>query len=83
MTLQTLPVCAVLGGFCLTADVEAAVRRPTEIMPQSLAPALQLLNKERRIQLAYREELVGDHVTSGASGNLTAAEALTPTKSAR
>lgn len=77
MTLAALLTCAALGGISVAADVEAAVRRPTEILPQPLAPALQLLVKERNIQLVYRAELIGDHVTSGASGNLTATEALT------
>ncbi len=77
MTLGAMLACAALGGICAAADADAAIRRPTDIPAQPLAPALQFLVKERDIQLVYRAELVGSHKTSGASGNLTAVEALT------
>jgi outer membrane receptor protein involved in Fe transport len=53
------------------------MRRPTSIAAQGLAPALRILAKERDVQLVYRTELVGDHKTSGAAGDLTFEEALT------
>jgi hypothetical protein len=42
-----------------------------------LGPALQTLARERDVQVVYRSELVGEHRTSGATGNLTFEEALT------
>jgi outer membrane receptor protein involved in Fe transport len=53
------------------------MRRSTNIAAQGLAPALKILAKERDVQLVYRTELVGDHQTSGAAGDLTFEEALT------
>ncbi|MEJ0039705.1 MAG: TonB-dependent receptor [Gammaproteobacteria bacterium] len=76
MTLGVVLACAALGGICAAHDADAAIKRPTEIPAQALAPALQLLVRERDIQLVYRAELINDHRTSGASGDLTAVEAL-------
>jgi len=55
---------------------DAATRQATNIAAQELAPALQTLARERDVQVVYRSELVGDHRTSGATGNLTFEEAL-------
>jgi len=64
-------------GICTAQNAEAAIRRPTHIAAQGLAPALQLLAKERNVQVVYRSELVRDRRTSGAAGDLTFDEALT------
>jgi outer membrane receptor protein involved in Fe transport len=75
-TLGTVLACAALGSLCAAHDAAAAIKRQTDIPPQALAPALQWLVRERDIQLVYRAELINDHRTSGASGELTAVEAL-------
>jgi iron complex outermembrane recepter protein len=76
-TLATAAACLCLVGITCANDVEAAIRRPTNIAPQELAPALQMLAKDRAIQLIYRSDLVKDQRTSGAAGDLTFDEALT------
>jgi hypothetical protein len=58
-------------------EADAAARQATNIAAQELAPALQTLARERDVQVVYRSELVGEHRTSGATGNLTLEEALT------
>lgn len=69
-------VCLCAVGFSAGAEADAGARQPTNIAAQMLAPALQALARERDVQVVYRSELVGEHRTSGASGNLTFEEAL-------
>jgi len=69
-------ICFSLASLATADDADAAIKRATAIPPQPLAPALQTLIKERDIQLVYRAELVTDRNTAGASGELTAVEAL-------
>src|SRR4051812_16736869 len=76
-TLATAVACLCLVGITCANDVEAAIRRPTDIAPQELALALKMLAKDRAIQLIYRSDLVKDQRTSGAAGDLTFDEALT------
>jgi iron complex outermembrane receptor protein len=76
ITLGAAVACIALGGICTAHDADAAIKSRTDIPPQALAPALQALVKERNIQLVYRSELIGDQRTAGASGDLTAVEAL-------
>jgi TonB-dependent siderophore receptor len=77
ITLAVAVACFGLVAVTLGKDAEAAMRKPTNIAAQGLAPALKTLAKERDVQLVYRAELVGDHQTSGAAGDLTFEEALT------
>ncbi len=76
MTLAATVACLALIGVSTAHDADAAIKRTTDIPAQPLAPALQTLIKERDIQLVYRAELIGDRRTGGASGELTAIEAL-------
>lgn len=69
-------VCLSVIGLSVAADVEAAMRMPTDIPAQALRPALQKLSKDRDFQLVFRTDLVGDLRTSGAAGDLTLDEAL-------
>jgi len=64
-------------GLSAGAEADAAARQPTNIAAQQLAPALQILARERDVQVVYRSEIVGGHRTGGANGNLTFEEALT------
>jgi TonB-dependent siderophore receptor len=77
ITLAVAVACFSLVAVTTGKDAEAAMRRQTNIAAQGLAPALRILAKERDVQLVYRAELVGDHQTSGAAGELTLEEALT------
>ncbi len=69
-------MCCAVIGLARAAGVDAAVRRPTNIPAQALEPALHVFAKERAIQVVYRSEVVGDLKTRGATGELTANEAL-------
>jgi iron complex outermembrane receptor protein len=73
-------VAAAIGlsivGIAVGTEADAGARQATNIAAQELAPALQTLARERDVQVVYRSELVGDHRTSGATGNLTFEEAL-------
>src|SRR5688500_11964261 len=67
--------CLLASGLC-AAGARPTERVPTDIPAQGLESALQLLAKERSIQVIYRSELVVRRRTSGVTGNLTALEAL-------
>jgi iron complex outermembrane recepter protein len=68
--------CLSIAGASVAGDVSTESRRPTHILEQSLDSALQLLAKERGLQMIYPYALVGDRRTEGAVGDLTLAEAL-------
>lgn len=69
-------ICLSLVGMSTSGRASEDARRPTNIAAQELAPALQVLAKERGIQVVYRSELAADHWTGGVKGNLTFEEAL-------
>lgn len=66
-----------MGSLAASTEVDGITRRATSIAPQDLALALQILAKDRSVQLVYRSELVSDRRTRGATGVLTLEEALT------
>lgn len=68
--------CLSIAGASLATEAQAAIRRPTNIPEQSLDAALQLLAKERGVQMIYPYSVVGDQHSGGARGDLTIAEAL-------
>lgn len=73
-------VWAIAFWLCsvgIGAEADAGTRQPTSIGAQELAPALQILTRERGVQVVYRSELVVDCWTAGVNGNLTLDEALT------
>jgi len=76
IAVVTTAICLSLTGLSAAYDVAAAIKLPTNIPAQELRSALQLLTRERDIQLVYRSEVVRDLRTQGASGELTALEAL-------
>lgn len=69
-------MCCAIVGVASAEDAHAMIRKPTNISAQALHPALQLLSKERDIQVVYRTDVVADVRTAGAVGNLTPDEAL-------
>ena len=54
-------------GISTAQDAQAAIRRPTQIGAQGLGSALQVLAKDRNVQVVYRSELVRDQRTNGAA----------------
>jgi hypothetical protein len=74
--LCAVVIATLLAGFAANAEVASSLRKPTHIAAQELGPALQLLARERDFQLVYASEVIGHAHTEGASGDLTAEEAL-------
>lgn len=77
LSVATAVACLMTTGLSVADQARAAIRKPTNIDAQGLAPALQLFARQRDIQLVYRSELIGDRKTGGAAGELTVEEALT------
>jgi outer membrane receptor protein involved in Fe transport len=69
-------MCCATVGLAAAQNANAMMRKPTHISAQALRPALQLLSKERDIQVVYRTDVVADLRTDGAVGELTSDEAL-------
>jgi len=65
-----------VGGLSVAADVEASIRKSTNIPAGELVPTLKTLARERGFQVVFQSEVVGTTRTQGASGELTTAEAL-------
>ncbi len=63
-------------GLSLASDVEASIKRHTDIPAQGLGPALRSLAKDHGFQIVYASKDVSDLRTSGAVGELTITEAL-------
>ena len=76
ITVAAALMCLSLVGITSASDVQAAIRQPTNIAAQALAPALATLAKDRNVQLVYRSELLENRRTGGAAGDLTFEEAL-------
>ncbi|MBL8268884.1 TonB-dependent receptor domain-containing protein [Steroidobacter sp.] len=70
-------VCSLLVSLCVAGDVRAAIRMPTNIPAQPLGAALKALAETRDLQVLYLSETVRNGHTAGATGDLTADEALT------
>jgi TonB-dependent siderophore receptor len=69
-------ICFSIVGFAVADNAAAAIRKTTNIPAEGLGPALTTLAKEFDFQVLYRTETVGKLRTEGASGALTATEAL-------
>src|SRR5258708_5217352 len=76
ITVTATAICMAVVGLSIAADVRASIKQPTNIPPQSLAPALQSLAKDRNFQIVYVSEEIGDRRTGGAVGEYTPEEAL-------
>lgn len=70
-------VCSLIVSLCVAGEVRAAIRMATNIPPQPLGSALKALAEIRDLQVLYFSETVRNGHTAGASGDLTADEALT------
>ncbi len=73
----TAAVCFSIIAVAVAADGQAAIRKHTDIPAQRLETALQRLAQDRNLQVICRTDVVGDLLTSGASGDLTTNEVLT------
>lgn len=68
--------CFSVASVAIAAEAQAAIRRPIHLPEQSLDTALQMLAKERDVQMIYSYEVVGELRTLGVTGELTFDEAL-------
>lgn len=69
-------VCLAISGRALAADPTDPVRKPTHIPAQALGPALKQFAADRELQVLYFSDAVRNLQTAGATGELSAAEAL-------
>jgi iron complex outermembrane recepter protein len=76
LTLAMAAACLGIVGIATADPARASIRQHTEIPAQGLGLALTSLAKEFDFQVLYRTEVVGALRTQGASGAMTAAEAL-------
>ncbi|HKT73505.1 MAG TPA: TonB-dependent receptor [Steroidobacteraceae bacterium] len=76
VTVTAIAICMTIVSLSIAEDVHAAIKQPTNIPPQLLAPALQSLAKDRNFQIVYVSEDIGDRRTAGAVGIYTPEEAL-------
>lgn len=68
--------CLLFAGGVSAAQGAPAVRVETHIQAQSLVTALEEFSRERQLQLVYATDEVATLSSAGATGNLSAAEAL-------
>jgi outer membrane receptor protein involved in Fe transport len=77
ISVATAVACLSLGAVCATEQARAAIKKQTDIPAQDLSTALQTLAKDRNLQVVFVSEEVNSLRTAGASGELTADEAIT------
>jgi iron complex outermembrane recepter protein len=70
-------VCLAISSRAFAADPNDTARKPTHIPAQELGPALKQLADDRELHLLYFSDTVRNLRTAGASGELSAEEALT------
>jgi outer membrane receptor protein involved in Fe transport len=69
-------VACLIGGIGIADEAHAALRRPINIPAQNLGTALQMLARERELQVVYFSGSVDSLDTPGAIGDLTVDEVL-------
>jgi iron complex outermembrane recepter protein len=75
--VAAVAICLSVVGLCAAQNAAAAMnRKPTNIPAQPLSTALEVLAKERGLQVIYRSDLVQSIQSAGAVGVFTPAEAL-------
>lgn len=73
---SAMAVALSLVSASVADQAEASIRKHTEIAAQDLGTALKTFAEARGLAMVYRAEVVSKFNTSGASGELTADEAL-------
>ena len=69
-------ICLAITGRASAADPTDTVRKPTHIPAQDLGPALKQFAADRELQVLYFSDTVRNLHTAGATGELSAEEAL-------
>jgi hypothetical protein len=76
MLMRVAAIVAMGLAMIGSTRAEDATRRPIQIGPQDLRPALQTYAKLERLHVLFLSEDVQNRKTEGVSGTLTNAEAL-------
>jgi outer membrane receptor protein involved in Fe transport len=76
LSVAVAVACLSFVGMSAADGAKAAVRKPVSIPAQGLVPALQTLAKDHGLQVVYESGAIDSLHTHGASGELTAEEAL-------
>jgi iron complex outermembrane recepter protein len=76
LSVAVAVTCLALTSLSAAEPAAAAIKKQTNISPQSLGSALQTLAKDRDFQVLYRTEVVGQRQTAGAVGELSFDEAM-------
>jgi iron complex outermembrane receptor protein len=75
-TVLAAALCISTVGFATSNAALATIRKDTNIAEQDLVSALQVLERDRGIEVIYLSEDVRQLRSPGASGDLTSEEAL-------
>jgi outer membrane receptor protein involved in Fe transport len=71
-----IAICMSIVGLAVADDAQASIKKQTNIPAQALAPALEMLARDRNFQIVYVSEEIKDLRTQGAIGEFTSEEAL-------
>jgi iron complex outermembrane receptor protein len=76
VTCVAVALCLSVLGLAASPNVDASIRKPTNIPAQELGTALRALEKDRNLQVIFVSEDVRNVRTQGAVGEFTSDEAL-------
>jgi outer membrane receptor protein involved in Fe transport len=76
LSVAVAVACLSLVSLSVADSVKASIRKPISIPAQNLVPALQALARDRELQVVFESGTIDSLHTRGASGDLTAEEAL-------
>jgi len=76
VTTVAVALCLSVLGLAASPNVDASIRKPTNIPAQALGTALRALEKDRNLQVIFVSEDVRNVLTQGAVGEFTSDEAL-------
>jgi iron complex outermembrane receptor protein len=76
LTVAAAVSCILLSSLPAAEHAAAAMTQATDIPPEGLGIALEALARDRKLQLIYATDDVGNRYTEGAAGNLSTGDAL-------
>jgi iron complex outermembrane recepter protein len=76
LTIAAAVSCFLLSSLPAAENAAAAITQFTDIPPENLGSALELLARDRKLQLIYATDDVGNRHTEGAVGNFSTGDAL-------
>jgi len=76
LTVAAAVSCILLSSLPAAEHAAAAITQATDIPPEGLGIALETFARDRKLQLIYATNDVGNRHTEGAVGNLSTGDAL-------